>query len=90
MNSCNRAYHRQHDDKGGNSAEQPYDESDSAEKFPGDHKKSQRRRKVQMFGEGEHAAGKTGSAIPSQHFLRAVAKEYDPNTMRAIPTTQSA
>src|SRR6266446_9093123 len=77
MNRCNSAHHREHDDYCGNSAEQPDDQSDSTEKFPGDHKKGQSRRKVQMFGERAHAAGKTGSAIPPQHFLSAVAKEYD-------------
>jgi len=57
-------------------AEQPNDQSDSSEQFPGDHKKGQSRRKVQMFGEGAHATDKTGSAIPPQHFLSAVTKKY--------------
>jgi hypothetical protein len=77
MDRCNRAGHREHNEQCGNSAEQPDDQSDSTEQFSSDHKKSQSRREVQMFGEGSHAAGKTGPAIPSQHFLSAVGKEYD-------------
>src|SRR5438128_9780099 len=85
MNRCNSAHHREHDDYCGNSAKQPDDQPDSTEQFPGDHKKGQSRRKVQMFGERAHAAGKTGSAIPSQHFLSAVGKEYDSQYDRASP-----
>ena len=48
MNSCDSAYHRERDDECGNSAEQPDDESNSTEKFPGDHKKGQSRRNA-MF-----------------------------------------
>jgi hypothetical protein len=44
---------------------------------PGDYKKGQSRRKVQMFGERAHAAGKTRSAKPTQQLLRTVGKEYD-------------
>jgi hypothetical protein len=40
MNRCDRTHHREHDDKCGNSAEQPDDESDSTKKFAGDHKKA--------------------------------------------------
>src|SRR5207247_8161591 len=38
-----------------------------------------------MFRERAHAAGKTGSAIPPQHFLSAVAKEYDPQYDASYP-----
>src|SRR5213594_2039868 len=77
MNRCNSTHHRERDDYCGNPAEQPDDQSDSTEQFPGDHKKGQSRRKVHIFGERAHAPGKTGSAVPPQHFLSAVAKEYD-------------
>src|SRR5579862_5941993 len=77
MNRGNRAHHREHDDECGNSAEQADDESDSTEEFSSDDKKGQNRRKAQMFCEGAHAAGKTGSAVPPQHFLSDVTEEYD-------------
>src|SRR5260370_29640034 len=77
MNSCNSAHHRERYDECCDSAEKPDDQSNPAEKFPRDYQKGQSRWKVQMFAERAHAAGKTGSAIPSQHFLSAVGKEYD-------------
>jgi hypothetical protein len=78
MNRCNSAHHRKRDDQGSNSAEKPDDQSDSTQQFPRDYQKGQSRWKVQMFGECAHAAGKTGAAIPSQHFLSAMGDEYDP------------
>src|SRR5579864_7773352 len=77
MNSCDSAHHRKRDDQRRNSAEQPNDQSDSTEQFPGDDQKGQSGRKVQMFDERAHAAGETWSAIPAQHFLSAVGKQYD-------------
>src|SRR5207247_8832649 len=38
-----------------------------------------------MVLERAHAAGKTGTAIPPQHFLSAVAKEYDPQYDASYP-----
>src|SRR5437868_8144591 len=77
MNSCNGAHHRNRNDECGNSAKKSDDQSDSSEEFPSDHQKGKSRRKVQMFGEGPHAAGQTGATIPTQHFLSAVSKKYD-------------
>src|ERR1700757_3411697 len=77
MNGCDSAHHRKCDDQSGNSAEQPDDQSDSTEQFPGDDQKGQSGRKVQMFGERAHAAGETRSAIPTQHFLSTVGEKYD-------------
>src|ERR1700757_3217416 len=76
MNGGDSAYHRKRDDQRCNSAEQPDDQSDSTGQFPGDDQKGQSGRKVQMFGEREHAAGETRSAIPTQHFLSAMGKKY--------------
>jgi hypothetical protein len=77
MNGCDSTHHRNRDDQSSNSAEQPDDQSDSTEQFPGDDQKGQGGRKVQMFGERSHAAGETWSAIPTQQFLSAVSKKYD-------------